>query len=89
MEETKTLITGEQMNDKNILYMCESEVVNAPLWWHKQGLQQTASGYGSKLTSRFKVPYNGRLYRVYYICYSNLATYYIVSNGNKIIIRVI
>ena len=71
-----------------MLYVCKSQLVDAPLWYHKQGLQQTASGYGSKLTSRFKVPYNGRLYRVYYICYSNAATYYIVSKGEKIIVRV-
>lgn len=64
-----------------------SEQVYSPLWWHERGLSQTASGYGSKLTSSYKVPYNGRLYRVYYSQFSNAGTAYIIVKGEKIIIR--
>ena len=56
----------------------------APLWWQLQGLIQTASGYGNKLTTPYKAKYNGRLYRVYAICYSNCASNYIIVRSNKI-----
>ena len=58
-----------------------------PLWWHKQGLQQTASGYGAKLTSPHKTQFNGKLYRVYVMCYSNCGTAYIIVKGRKLILK--
>ena len=43
-----------------------------PLWWHKAGLSQTASGYGSKLTSsKVVLLKDGRVRRVYITCWSN------------------
>ena len=59
----------------------------APLWWHDQGLTQTATGYGGKLTTPYKAMHNGRLYRVYCMCYSNSGTNYIISKGQRLIIR--
>lgn len=58
-------------------------VKHDPLWWHDQGLHQTATGYGSKLTSPYKVRFLGRWYRVYYTCYSNVASHWIVARGEK------
>jgi hypothetical protein len=57
-----------------------------PLWWHKQGLMQTASGYGSKLNTGFKIRFNGRLYRVYCCQWSNSGTAYIISKGDRLVI---
>ncbi len=57
------------------------------LWWHKAGLQQTASGYGRKLTTVHKILYQKRLYRVYAICYSNVASLYIIVKNEKLFIR--
>ena len=62
----------------------ESQLIDAPLWWHKRGLQQTASGYGSKLTTPYKVEHNGRLYRVYCVCWSNSGTLYILPKGEPL-----
>tara|TARA_R110000824_G_scaffold198352_1_gene382343 strand:+ start:265 stop:507 length:243 start_codon:yes stop_codon:yes gene_type:complete len=62
----------------------ESQLIDAPLWWHKRGLQQTASGYGSKLTTPYKVEHNGRLYRVYCVCWSNSGTLYILTKGQPL-----
>jgi hypothetical protein len=62
----------------------DSLLIEAPLWWHKQGLQQTASGYGSKLTTPYKVEHNGRLYRVYCVCFSNAGTLYILPKGEPL-----
>lgn len=57
--------------------------------WQKAGLQQTASGYGSKLTTEYMlhVPGAKRAYRVYAVCYSNVASFYIVRRGVRLFLR--
>ena len=62
--------------DVNDLILCE-------LKWQKRGLMQTATGYGNKLTTRYKLKHNSRLYRVYAASFSNCASYYIVIKGEK------
>jgi len=64
------------------------ELVERPLWWHRQGLSQTATGYGSKLTSArcVKLP-DGKLRRVYITCYSNAGSAWITLNGKKLHLR--
>jgi len=74
-------------NTQAYISIDRSDYVHAPLWWHERGLSQTASGYGRKLTSPYKVPYGGRLYRVYMTQYGNAGTAYIVVKGERIIIR--
>ena len=74
-------------NTQAYISIDRSNYVHAPLWWHERGLSQTASGYGRKLTSPYKVPYGGRLYRVYVTQYGNAGTAYIVVKGERIIIR--
>lgn len=56
------------------IYCDSSDLVDAPLDWQKRGLQQTASGYGKKLTMRQKISFNGKLYRLYSTCFSNAAS---------------
>ena len=58
-----------------------------PLWHHKKGLMQTATGYGRKLATERKVLYNGRWQRVYCMIYSNAGSIYIISKGKKLFIR--
>lgn len=60
------------------------DLVDSPLGFHKLGLQQTASGYGRKLTSRYKIHYNGRLHRVYATCIANAASHWFTAAGRKI-----
>jgi len=62
----------------------DSQLVYKPLWWHERGLQQTASGYGRKLTTPYKVEHNGRLYRVYCVCFSNSGSLYILPGGKPL-----
>ena len=62
----------------------DSHLIYAPLWWHERGLQQTASGYGSKLTTPYKVEHNGRLYRVYCVRWSNAGSLYILPGGERL-----
>jgi len=62
----------------------ESHLIYSPLWWHEQGRMQTATGYGKKLTTPYKVEHNGRLYRVYCACFSNSGTLYILPGGKPL-----
>lgn len=54
---------------------CESK--ESPLWWQEKGLSFTATGYGSRIPTRYLVHFNGRWRRVYFRCYSNAGTLYI------------
>lgn len=64
------------------------DLIEDPLWWQKEGLQQTASGYGSKLTTQYKVNYKGRLRRIYSACFSNVGVPYIIYKGEKVGVNV-
>lgn len=75
--------------DGTVRYLPEPyEVLDRPLWYHTQGLSQTATGYGSKLTSSrcVKLP-NGQIRRIYISCYSNIGTAWIVLNGELHVVR--
>jgi hypothetical protein len=65
----------------------EQDFVECPLWYHIKGLSQTASGYDTKLTTRYKIQYNGRLYRVYCAICSNIGSLYIIVKGVRLFIR--
>lgn len=56
-----------------------------PLDWQNRGLQQTASGYGRKLTTSIVVRLEGekKTRRVYCTCYSNSGSLWIVLNGRR------
>lgn len=52
-------------------------VRESPLPWQRQGLQQTASGYGKRLATPYMVQVLGRWHRVYSYQFSNIGTLYI------------
>jgi len=57
---------------------CDKEdLIISQLDWQKRGFQQTASGYGSKLTTQYYINFEGFNYRVYCRCFSNSGTCYI------------
>jgi len=62
------------------------QLIDNPPDWLRRGRQQTPSGYGRKLNSGRSIHFNGRLHRIYVICFSNSGTAYIISKGRKIII---
>jgi hypothetical protein len=62
------------------------DVVIKMLPFQKIGLQFTASGYGSKIPTRYMVRYEGKLRRVYCIIYSNVGTLYIGKLSDNLII---
>jgi hypothetical protein len=70
-------------------YLAEPyEVIDKPLEWQKLGLQQTASGYGRKLTSRRCIRLsNGRTYRIYITQISNAGSAWIIRGKRKLFLR--
>jgi len=63
------------------------DLVSAPLWWHKRGLQKTASGYGAKIESQYKISFNGKLYRIYHTCYGNSSSAWFKVKGQTIYVN--
>lgn len=63
-----------------------NDFVDSPLWYHNKGLMQTASGYGSKLVSRYKINYEGKNRRVYVTCFSNSGSSWFKVRGKKIFV---
>ena len=56
-----------------------------PLWWHRQGLSQTVSGYGARLTSAYiAVLPDGRKRRIYMTQHSNTGSLWIVIDGRRL-----
>ena len=66
----------------------KKDLINQPLPWQIQGLQQTASGYGSKLTTSRMLRIGKRLYRIYAICYGNAASAYIIMKKERYFLTV-
>jgi hypothetical protein len=61
----------ENCKDENKIY--------CPLWYHEKNLQQTSSGYGSRLTSPYKIKFEGRMYRIYVTIFSNAGSSWIMT----------
>ena len=66
------------INEKNYLRFPMKE---EELYHHTKGLMQTATGYGKKLATPYKVYIHGRWYRIYNCQFSNCGTAYITVNG--------
>ncbi len=64
----------------------KDDLVYSPLAWQKLGLQETATGYGAKLTSPYKINFENRLYRLYATCYSNNGSTWFKVRGQKIFV---
>jgi hypothetical protein len=57
------------------------------LWWQKEGLSFTSSGFGRRIPTTKKVLYRKRWYRVYCHIFSNVGSCYIESNRCNLYIR--
>ena len=74
--------------DAPCTYLSEPyEYVDRPLAWHLAGRQQTASGYGKRLTSSRCVRLaDGRIRRVYVSQWANAGTAWIIVDGRRLIV---
>jgi hypothetical protein len=79
IEDTGKILTIWLPNDQDDLKYW-------PLDWQKRGLWQTASGYGARLTTHWKICFEGRFYRLYATCRSNAASLWFVTKGRKIFV---
>jgi hypothetical protein len=61
-----------------------SELIERPLPWQVQGLQQTASGYGAKLTTSKMIRFEGRDRRLYATVYGNAGSVWFMFHGHRI-----
>jgi hypothetical protein len=68
------------------LFAVTSELVVSELPWQKRGLQETASGYGARLTSSFKIHYEGKLRRLYVTQYGNSGSHWFKTKGTKVFV---
>jgi len=57
-----------------------------PPAWFAAGLQETATGYGSRLNSGYFIRFNGKRYRVYITCWSNSGTAWFKTKGRRIVV---
>lgn len=80
----KSSIDGSDMY--SIYTTGPEQLIDDPLDWQKRGLQQTSSGYGRKLTSRYKINFEGKLYRLYVTIYSNAGSTWFRVRGRKIFV---
>lgn len=66
-------------------------VERRPLAWQLQGLQFTASGYGSRIPTEYCVKWRGHWRRVYCRIYSNVGTLYIRTSeaeSGRIVVQI-
>lgn len=73
----------EAIVDYNGVRHVVNKVKVSPMRHHVLQLQYTATGYGSKIPTRYVVKFNNRWRRVYSICFSNVSTEYIIINGER------
>lgn len=69
------------------LFASRADLIDSPLDWQKMGLQQTASGYGRKLTMREKIRFEGKNYRLYCTQFSNAGSVWFTVKGKKIYVN--
>ena len=62
------------------------QVQAVPLQWQEQGLQYTATGYGSKIPTRYKAFVDGKFRRVYCRIFSNIGSCFVMLGKEKQIV---
>ena len=65
-----------------------SELIERPLDWQRRGIQETRTGYGPRLKTRYMLRYAGHLRRLYCCCYGNSGTLFISVRGKRLIVDV-
>jgi len=76
--------TEADISVSGFIHTAPEDLIEAPLQWQREGRQQTATGYGAKLTTSRKIRFNGKEYRIYCTCYSNSGTCWFTVKGRRI-----
>jgi hypothetical protein len=90
MSKTAYIQTASIRTDgtKDSFCTISADLKIAPLWWQEKGLQETATGYGKRLTTQYQVRFNGKWRRVYCVQYSNIGTLYIGKLSDNLIVNI-
>lgn len=84
----ETIKEGSNSGQLVRLECCGSSVLERPLWWQEQGLSYTATGYGSKIPTRYLVrTVDQKWRRVYCAQFSNAGTLYVMHGKNRTIVN--
>ena len=78
---------GAIPNAGTLNYNATSDLLSCPLQWQVQGLSRTASGYGAKIASQYKILFERQLRRVYVTCYGNASSSWFMVKGKKIFLN--
>ena len=71
-------------NERHVIETANVQMCELP--WQKQGLSFTASGYGNRIPTSWKVKLGGLWRRVYCVIHSNVGTCYVMTKGEKHIV---
>ncbi len=74
-------------NENTRIWAEKEDFVIKQLWFHKQNLMQTSTGYGAKLVTENMIWFENRLRRIYCTIYSNNGTCWFIYKGKKIIVE--
>ena len=75
-------LKGKSKNGKSIELL---KIVHDPDHFTNHGIQQTATGYGSKLSQPYWVVCSdSRQRRLYAVCHSNAASHYVIVDGKRL-----
>lgn len=64
------------------------DLIYCPLEWQKKGLCETASGYGKKITTQYKIRHQNKMRRVYCHIFSNCGSLYVLIKGQRFYINI-
>lgn len=66
------------------IYARVEDLGESLLPWQRLGLQYTASGYGKKIPSPYKINFAGKLYRIYTTIFGGAGSSWFTAKGRKI-----
>ena len=73
-----------EMTENSMILHTNPRLVYGSVITERPTYGDTASGYGSKIATRYMLNYGGRMYRVYVMCYGNSGAAYIRKYGRDL-----
>lgn len=85
----ETVKSGPNTGELVRLICSGPAVMVRPLWWQEKGLSYSATGYGSKIPTRYMVrTVDQKWRRVYCAIFSNVGSTYVMHGKEKTIVEV-
>ena len=74
------------LSSTGMIICLKADLSYDPPKWMAQGLQETASGYGKRLNSGYKIKWMGKVYRIYVTIFSNAGTCWFKVKDRRIVV---